>query len=49
MARFLLAFNLGLLAFFFLGDPLIRAEWQSDTLIETMVDFFLNGLGPKQG
>ena len=44
VVRFLLAFNLGLLGFFVLGDPLIQEEWQSDTMIETMVDFFLNGL-----
>lgn len=44
VARFLFAFELGLLGFFVLGDPLIQAEWQSDTLMEAMVDFFLNGL-----
>ena len=44
VVRFLLAFNLGLLGFFVLGDPLIQEEWQSDTMLETMVDFFLNGL-----
>ena len=44
VVRFLLAFNLGLLGFFVLGDPLVQAEWQSDTMVETMVDFFLNGL-----
>jgi AcrR family transcriptional regulator len=44
VVRFLLAFNLGLLGFFVLGDPLIRAEWQSDTTIRAIVDFFLNGL-----
>ncbi|MBN1976983.1 MAG: TetR/AcrR family transcriptional regulator [Anaerolineae bacterium] len=45
VARFLFAFELGLLGFYVLGDPLIQAEWQSDTLLEAMVDFFLNGLG----
>lgn len=44
VARFLFAFELGLLGFFVLGDPLIQAEWQSDALMEAMVDFFLNGL-----
>jgi AcrR family transcriptional regulator len=44
VVRFLLAFNLGLLGFYVLGDPLIQAEWQSDIMVDTMVDFFLNGL-----
>ncbi|MFL7792912.1 MAG: TetR/AcrR family transcriptional regulator [Anaerolineae bacterium] len=44
VARFLFAFELGLLGFYVLGDPLIQAEWQSDTMMEAMVDFFLNGL-----
>jgi AcrR family transcriptional regulator len=44
VVRFLLAFNVGLLAFFVLGDPLVQAEWQSDTMIEAMVDLFLGGL-----
>ena len=44
VARFLFAFELGLLGFYVLGDPLVQAEWQSDTLMEAMVDFFLDGL-----
>jgi len=44
VARFLFAFELGMLGFFVLGDPLIQAEWQGDTMREAMVDFFLNGL-----
>jgi AcrR family transcriptional regulator len=44
VARFLFAFELGMLGFFVLGDPLIQAEWQSGTMREAMVDFFLNGL-----
>jgi AcrR family transcriptional regulator len=44
VARFLFAFELGMLGFFVLGDPLIQAEWHSGTMREAMVDFFLNGL-----
>jgi AcrR family transcriptional regulator len=44
VARFLFAFELGMLGFLVLGDPLIQAEWQSDTMREAMVDFFLSGL-----
>jgi AcrR family transcriptional regulator len=44
VARFLFAFELGMLGFFVLGDPLIQTEWQSDMMREAMVDFFLNGL-----
>ncbi|MCX8062725.1 MAG: TetR/AcrR family transcriptional regulator [Anaerolineales bacterium] len=44
VVRFLLAFNLGMVGFYALGDPLICREWQSDTMIETIVDLFLMGL-----
>ncbi len=46
--RFLFALNLGLLGMLILGDPLLQSKWESDELLEPLVEFVFDGLGTRE-
>ena len=47
LVRFISAVQLGLLGLFLLGDPVLRSEWETDELIESVVSLIIDGLVPQ--
>jgi len=48
VVRFLFAINLGLFGLLIIGDPMLQSEWESDDLVEALVSFLFDGLGPRE-
>jgi AcrR family transcriptional regulator len=45
MVRFLFAINLGLLGLYIMDDDLLREEWESEWLIQSLADLVVEGIG----